>query len=315
MKKLIYGGLFLALVGVIISGCKKEEVNTPIKSNIPKFSNYEALFEEMNKLNDMDEDERRKFEKVKGYKSLYTHVHEVYEVVNMEELKDMEILENHVSENSKFLEIIKNDLGEREYRPKYSDNPYSILTTSNRLLIVGEKCLKVFNDGLISTNLANINLLDELSSSQLADVDEHSDLVKSIFDVKTENAPKGSCGTYDIDRATNNRDRTKIEVRRYFHENYIFADFIVRPYKKTLGIWYYAKRTIVGSINASISFIQASVPETLNLVSSTSGYKAYKWQPSNFGGSTFGSYTNDTFDFYNGTGDTPSTSTASVNCQ
>ncbi|MBW7869261.1 MAG: hypothetical protein H3C31_13170 [Brumimicrobium sp.] len=315
MKKLIYGGLFLALVGVTISGCKKEEVNTPIKSNIPKFSNYEALFEEMNKLNAMDENERRKFEKVNGYKSLYTHVHEVYEVVNMEELKDIEVLDNHVSENSTILEIIKNDLGEREYRPKYSDNPFSILTTSNRLLIVGEKCLKVFDDGLISTDLANINLLDGLSACKLADVEEHSDLVKSIFDVKTESAPKGNCGTYDIDRATNNRDRTKIEVSRYFHENYIFADCIVRPYKKTLGIWYFAKRTIVGSINASISFIQASVPETLNLVSSTSGYYAYKWHPSNFGGSTFGSYTNDTFDFYNGTGDTPSTSTASVNCQ
>ena len=315
MKKLIYGGLFLALVGVIISGCKKEEVSTPIKSNIPKFSNYEALIKEMNKLDAMDEDERRKFEKVNGYKSLYTHAHELYEVINMEKLKDNKVLENHVSENSIFLEIVKNDLGEREYRPKYSDDPYSVLTTLNRLLIVGEKCLKVFEDGLISTDLTNIYLLEGISASRLEDVDEHSDLVKSKFDVKIYDAPKGSCGIYAVDRATNNRDRTMIEVTRYFHQNYIFAECLVRPYKKTLGIWYYAKRTIVASINASISFIQASVPETLNLVASTGGTHQYKWRVSNFGGSTFGSYTDDTFDYYSGTGDTPSTSTASVYCQ
>lgn len=88
MKKLIYGGLFLALVGIGFIGCNKEDINNiGNNSNIPKFDSFEALYEKMDMLNKMGEKERRGYEIANGYKSLLTEVYEVYEGVDVESLK------------------------------------------------------------------------------------------------------------------------------------------------------------------------------------------------------------------------------------
>jgi len=72
MKKLIYGTLFLALVGIGVVGCKKENGkfdNSLDNMRIQKFDAFDDFERKLKMLESMSDIDRRNYEKSNNYKS------------------------------------------------------------------------------------------------------------------------------------------------------------------------------------------------------------------------------------------------------
>jgi hypothetical protein len=260
MKKLIYGGLFLAAVGIGFVGCKKDNMNKLERSqnSALEFNSMEELKSKIKELESMNEEDRRTYENQNGYKSLYTQVHTVYEEINMDEIKDTKEIYDHVNRNKNLLEIAKNVDGELEYRPFYSDNPYSFVASENRMVIVDSLCLKIFDDGLVSTNIENFENLENQESKSVKKLNLNGDFNISYFTTQ-DIISKSNCGINREARATSGNNRTKITLECYAVQIGGFvpsgeASGLIRPYKKTLGIWYYAQRTISGRFKFDFAY-------------------------------------------------------------
>ncbi|MCC5924797.1 MAG: hypothetical protein JJT77_13520 [Crocinitomicaceae bacterium] len=326
---MIYGGLFLALVGIGF-GCKKEDSNilNRNQNNTVKFDSFEDLHEKLQEIEKMSEEERRAYEKQNNNKSLLTHVYEVYEEIDMSKLLDLEPLHKHVKRYHDILEIIENNQGEKEYRAIYSDNPYSALAGKNRMIIIDTMCLKVFDDGLVITNVKNFDALNSLEFKSVEKVQD-----KKTFHVlnrfSNEFQMKSGCGQYREQRATSGSNRTKITIECYAKGNsaFIFSGEVyglIRPYNRTLGVWFYAQRTITGQFQFDFAYEENGtnigglvgsgntiVKSRNHLVSPTLAYGVARTFPIG----TNGFYpSNYRFSSISSWGTTPNTSNATITC-
>ena len=178
MKKVVYGGLFLALIGIGFSSCKKEDLGNTVvnqgsgigKNHIPTFESMEDLNDRLELLSKMSEEERRTYENETNAKSLLTKVYEVYEGIDLENLTSQSELQNYVDLHSSTLELRTDRNKEYEYRPYFSDNEYSIVANEDRLVVVGETCIKIFDDGIVTTDKANISLLSDINEVSVENI-------------------------------------------------------------------------------------------------------------------------------------------------
>lgn len=287
MKKLVYGSLFLALVGIGVVGCKKNQIEKPAQVNenlknsnisIPTYQNFDELNRKMKDLEEMSEDERRTFENSNSFISLLTQVYVVYEGIDMETLEHKRDLEMYVLQNSEYIDLRDDGEGEFDYHPYYSDNPYSIIANVERLFVVGNSCFKVFDDGLVVANLENINVLRSLNQIITLDVPENDLYEINAFSI--EKSLKSTCHpTFNEGSATSGNNRTRLRCTVGQHKfgeipvnpnltikvYGVRANGQIRPYKRTLGIWYHAKRTISGKIKFEISWKDGTAPRTANI--------------------------------------------------
>jgi len=338
MKKLIYGTLFLALVGIGVSGCKKEITNnTPnavLKNsieNIPTFQSHEDLVRKIEELNAMSDEDRRIYESNSGYKSLFTHAYEIYDGIKIDSLKSKKQLEKFISENSKFVSLQLNNDNELEYRPLFSDIHYSIIANTNRMFKVANLCYKIFDDGIVSSDIENIGLLTSLNQILAKDVPKNDNYEITIYE-KMEINGKSSCHpTHNEASVTNGAQRTKITLiaaqQQYGEMETIpgtpkikiygvHAFGRVRPYKRTLGIWYHCQRTISGRVAFTVSWKDGTVLKTSSIDQSFS--QIHDWSVTrqfNMVTTPLGEKPKEIkFTVINSWGDTPSTSNVSVNC-
>lgn len=324
MKKLIYGTLFLALVGIGFTSCEKENLSNSVinsevnitNNNIPTFDNMEEVHERLDLLSKMGEDERRAYEKENDSKSLLTEVYEVYEGIGMENLDSRVELEDYIAQHPSILSLKANIDKELEYRPYFSDNHYSTIANKNRLFIVGDICFKVFDDGLVSAPKSNMSLLSEISEISVKDVPQTEEITISHFNLE-ESTKRASCNSYyNGATQTSGKQRTKVFVTTGIYpatiDDIVFLSGKIRPYKKTLGIWYHAKRTISGRFDATAIFFNTIGQQTLTLDDNVPPTLAYSVSISQLD-----------FDFIatrpkittiDSWGDTPSTSTVTVIC-
>lgn len=282
-------------------------------------------------LNALSEDERRDYERINNFKSLYTLVYEVYEMFDMETLEDQKALEGYISRNSDYLALISNEFNELEYYPYYSNNEYSMLANSERILIVDNHCLKVCDDGLIATSLDNIDFLYSIHDIHAKNVPENDRISIVLFE-DDENSPKSSCAPKNnvdhVPKPTQGRYRTKLKLvasgYQIIYNNGILLPNVnivrnfgrVRPYRRTLGIWYHAVRTITGHIKYSLNYkfnnsllglYTHSVDESL---SPKKRFKSEVNRSFPVGGYSYGVK----FKNISSWGTTPSTGTVSINC-
>lgn len=322
LNKIALGISMLLMFGTAITGCKKESsdiLNRNLSDKTTQFNSMEDFSSALKKVEEMGEQERRDYERKNNYKSLLTKVYEVYEEIDMDNLKDKETLLEHVNKNNHYLEISNNDNNEQEYRAIYSDNPYSFLAQENRMIIIGESCIKVFDDGIITAPLESFNDLISIKDKVASKVSKNNDFDVRIFKLE-EFQQKANCPNEDETRATNGSERTKLQIGNGFAQVNTSSGptmatncwIIIRPYKRTLGVWFYAQRTISGAIDATIGYnngspqshtVSRTIPPTLSYVQTRDIYTPVSGSPSNVH-----------FQNYYAWGDTPSTDTAVLSC-
>jgi hypothetical protein len=246
----------------------------------------------------------------------------------MEKLTDKNEFFFHVANNTDYLEIITNSLGEQEYRPIYSDIRYSLIAHENRMIIIGDKCVKVFDDGLIFAPMKCFNNLIKHNGKTVSSLPSNKDF-EVLKSSKIEIEAKSSCGTYREREETSGTNRTRITLECY--PKLISgivptaqADGLIRPLKRTAGVWFHAKRTINGRFAFTFAFEQnganfqgaqgsgQTIYVSINdIVNPTHDYSV----PRSYSLPTGGFYaSNYRFSSINSFGDTPSTSSATIVC-
>jgi len=116
----------------------------------------------------------------------------------------------------------------------------------------------------------------------------------------------------------NDKERTKLVVHSSKDKSggytTLWTEGYVRPYKKTLGIWYYAKRTCTAHIKYEAAYEKSGTTHSINrdvILGPDLTYKlsSRKNEPAFYGDLTFAYIS-----FIDSWGDTPSTDFAVINC-
>jgi hypothetical protein len=254
--------LFLVSLIAMMS-CKKDvTIIDNSNSGYPKFETYEELEEKVSSILKMNEEERISYEKANNYKSLKTECIEKYKGFDIEKNDSETELEKYVNLNKEFVNLTRNQDNELEYSPNFEDNKYNVIVNKTRIYAVGYTFYKVFNDGLISCEIRN---LEDLKS--IKDINIPSN-VSEIFKVtrfksfNTKNFNINTClNEYDI-RTTNGRDRTRLIIQMedlrdlfYPYPIGIKVNAEIRAYRRTLvGVWYRVERTMSGNIKYTIEY-------------------------------------------------------------
>ena len=151
------------------------------------------------------------------------------------------VIEN-VASNSEFLELITDDdeSGNMTLTAKLENNPFYYIMNMARIYIVGNMAYKVFQEGLLETEISNLDELIEI------DVYEDGDAIESMVSIGA-GAPSSvgtggsgtghDAGTYRVERETNGRDRTKASVQVYQFASgpatQYASYYLTTPYKKS----------------------------------------------------------------------------------
>lgn len=319
---MIFSILLVGAFGFV--GCKKSDTfSSDQKSEItPNYSSYDEASKELDKVLSMSEDERREYELAIGKVSLITHSYKIYEELDFDNLTDESEIYSHINNHPDFLEIKVNDQGEKEFRTLYSDNIYSYLVGVNRMLILDTICLKVFDDGLITTSMKHYDELLSIKEHSLVNykkVNHYNLYINNNIGI----FEKTNCGTSREATETNNKNRTKlwIDVKTLVVNDVNYGNVPtvdgygqIRSYKKTLGIWAYARRTIEGRIKLDVTYTVTSGVNVIAVNQLISPNLSYT-QVRRFGTLTWPDYpTNLHFSSIQCWGDTPDTATAYINC-
>lgn len=336
---------FLVFLSTLILSCNKENLvedgiisgktsnaNPKSSTTILNFNSLEELNETMNKLHFFEEEQRRSFENSKNFKSLMTHVLEVYEELKVEYAdSNDENFSNVASEfqslNSHLFTIRQDaeDEKSREFYIHYIDNKYSVVANKDRIFTVKDFVFKVFDDGVLGTHKDN---MDELLNVKEVNY-ENLKLSENVFVFSSEidKTEKTTCAPRTNERFSpvSNRNRTKLifKVRNPLISanvqagQFVFSldtEGIIRPQKRTAGIWFAARRTISGRIKYSVTYVNGTT-HPINVNETIVNHLAYSarrfknvTQPTNT------NVSEEKFTSIDSWGDTPSTSPVTLIC-
>lgn len=331
----------LFLLSFFITSCEKENVlkmqtekksqNGNVKSNsaILNFNSIDELNVAMNKLYMMNEEDRRMFENNNNFKSLLTHVYEVYEELKVEnyDSTDVElynIAHEFQAQRNDLFTIRKNDKDE-EFYIHYSENKYSVVANTERMFTVKDFIFKVFDDGVLGTHIDNQKDLLKLDAISIKDVKLNENIF--VYQYDYDETGKTTCAPRTNETwTTNGRNRTRLTLRvrnPLISANFETGQFvysidtegIIRPLMRTAGIWFYARRTISGRIKYHVQYLNGTT-KNINVNENISNHLAYSarrfdndTQPTNTNAS------NERFISIDSWGDTPSTNNVSIVCQ
>lgn len=326
-KRILQLSVLLTILTISFAGCEKEKVNNSEVN--AGFSSTEELNAEINKTITLNSEELKSYEALKGYKSYGRMCEEIYENIDFSSFTTQDEILDFVAENGDYLELVTDEYGDVYLETKLRNNEYRYIIDNNRMFTVNDRVYKVFNEGQISTTIENRNVLykiesfNEKNNKVTANLQFHPTNTLSskanIIDEPSLKSAASNCGTKDDDRATSNRDRTKIEIElkdKWEGNTYkVYHKGLIRPYKKTLGVWYWCTRTISYqwkyTAYVNILGIDFREGEDRSGTRSDSKEESYKELFFSTNGSMFTGWHYEKYDCW---GDTPSTGKAQVKC-
>ena len=327
MKKVLFTTVLLSIMFAFIA-CNKDDLNLSNGKVILTFSSIEDVSEKLANVITMSSDELRDYEESKGYISYGRKCEEIFQSVDFDSFQTQDEIFEFVAENSDYLELVTDQNGDVYLETKLRNNEYRYIVNEDKMYVINDRVYKVFNEGEISTKienreaLSNIIVFDEQNSKVNSSFQFHPTNILSssvnIIDGASLKSTSALCGRSDVDRATNGRDRTKIEIDlkdKYQGSKYIvYHKGLIRPYKRTLGIWYWCSRTITyqWKYTGYANILGYEFREGEDRSGSRSDSKEESYKELFF--AQDGVFTNWYYEKYDCWGDTPSTDKAQVKC-
>ncbi|MFZ4726452.1 MAG: hypothetical protein ACOYMD_13540 [Paludibacter sp.] len=328
------------IVIIAMSGCKKETTETVTSKNandqILKYKSIEDFDKSVSTVLKMTPEERKLWAKEKSFVSFGVKCDEIYSNSHPENFTTIEQFKKLVENNSAFLLLEKQENGEFSLETVISKSPFRYFANLERMYQIDDKIYKVLEEGIISTNSKNIEKLKLVNEQNYAlKYVKDPDLVFSNFlngqelSTQTKSTMIIGCGNNIDDYQSSGNDRTHLWIDTY-PQNYTdnngdacsrnIFHYKVRPYKRTLGVWYYCTRTVTFCITSAsagrsvgsmlnIKYDYFSLPQVTqstqlleNTIEGTGSLGSY------YSNGTYG------FSYYNCWADTPSSPTVNLNC-
>jgi hypothetical protein len=274
MKKVFYLIALIAICG--FWSCNKNEVSvqpveiTEASEHVLSFDTYDDYSAERTKVQAMSLEERIRYENSKGFRSFGTQCEQIYFSADLDNMTDDQIRE-FVNANDEYLELVEED-GEVYLEAKLAKSSDFYLINKDKMFKCESMVTKTIDN---NTSVAvfcdeNFDELKELNKDNLYRVEGNEDFVintaERIGVLKSTTCPQNV-----TDRATDGRDRVKIDIS-YTHGTKVIggvannideARFELRPYKRTLGIWYWCSRTVSYSVKAMVDYYNVNAGQRM----------------------------------------------------
>ncbi len=189
----------------------------------------------------------------------------MYLIEKMENInfKSQDEIFNYVNHNAEYLQLLKNsDDTTYTIEPTYYKNPNRYLLSKDNIFIIDTMAVKCFEEGEITAPVSHIEELKKIKS-----FDEHEyygensafqtivyGYQEDMIDSKEDDSDRDKLtSTEIIQRTTSGKNRVKMSLSSFVRFDAARIDVTVRPYKRTLGVWYWCTRTI----NVQVEWIEA----------------------------------------------------------
>ncbi len=262
MKKNLIIQLLVLFIFAI--SCEKQ-VENEILDNKDKMKNQISevsmlVIEDVGQLSEMREEmmslnlsERKDWEQSQGFKSIGTLADEFYLSIDFSEFESQDELLKFINENDHYLELIEEPDGEKVLETILSDNWFRYFANEDGLFRVADHYYKVLQKSTVKAKIEYLEKLKKFTKQDLHSIDDLQEIslahkTSESINLKDNQHVCGSDNSVD-EPVTNGRNRTKIKIK--IEKDFstppflkIFTTYLVRPYYKTLGIWYHCTRTI-----------------------------------------------------------------------
>ena len=307
-KSFIINLLLVSFIALFFSSCDKDEIAIPqsneISEDIVSFENFAEYNTAEENVLAMNSEELKNYEESLGYKSFGRASEEFYRNIEMDEFKSKEGIVSFVEKNSHYLQLIDDENGEFELETKFYNNPQRYFLNKNKMFEIGNSLYKLIEEGTIVCSSENIEMLKQIGDHNIDAFKKDTLNLKFIPNNIEENIGSlkdatYNCGTQETLRKTDGRDRLKVFLKVYIYGAYVKTKVLIRPYKKTWGVWYHCRRTIKANIKIATDYY---VPyhgwQRAQYSYYNSGEKAYKlertigseWIPDDSYGKHIGGY-------------------------
>ncbi len=318
----------IIILGIIIlNSCNKNEISSELNENNNACKSGIITFESINDyeiakkltLNSTSIEKRKAWEESNGITSFGSYCDELYENLNIDDFKSTDEIRIFVSNNSEYFQLIEDDKGEFTLETKLFSSPYRYIINMEQMFQIENKIYKVFENGIASTSIENIELLRVADKFTIIKFAENPNIDFKYNEQDIENLKSANvwCGnnTREV-RSTNGKDRTyfKLVLEQSTGVWGSAADVFcfIRPYKRTWGIWFFCGRHISWDIDVSI-FGKTSTGWTTKTDHASSTYDGSVVQGTIAFTTTPGT-TIYNYNYIHAWADTPSTSPARIVC-
>ena len=253
----------MAVVSVTIFNCgceKKENLNerelVKASSNIYKFENIEDFQKQLKEYYSLSEEEKAEYEKRKNFCSYARTCEELYKSIDFESFKTIEEYRNIAETYSDYIVMSKDSAGDYVMDVKSDAIPFSCFLNKDMMFQIDDDLYKyVGNDYIIG----DVSLKDEMkniTTLNLVEYLEDTAKYKRLFYHKTEQTrdPAYNCGIGQQTEIVNGNNKTRIEIYQELYcqsQTALFiVHYLIRPLKRTAGVWFWCSRTISCDLNA-----------------------------------------------------------------
>ena len=260
----------LFVLTVALAGCKKDqgENNIPssptyksvASSKMLKFKNADDFFEALKLNSSFDNTERAKWEDAQDFVSFGRVCDDFYFSLDETIFEDDKTVEEIVKANPDKLQLIEDDNGEFSLETVLFKQNYRYFANKDKMFQIGDIIYLILEDVTVSADQSKIGKLKEITESNYLSYTDDVDVSFSTLLTESHLSPKDdtyNCGNDAEQRVTNDRERTYfsisiITMNTNGTNQYVY--YLVRPYKKTLGIWYWCTRHISCSIKVAFDY-------------------------------------------------------------
>ncbi|MDD2196778.1 MAG: hypothetical protein PHW91_06270 [Bacteroidales bacterium] len=262
--------LFFTILIVIFSSCTKERVETnidvPAKNEMLVFNSMEEYRDAIKKTISFNHEELKVWEEQQGFTSYGRKCEEVFFSEDFESFKNLDAFKHFVELNYQYVELYE-ESGEYTLDVKYYNCLARFLMNTDRMYQISDTIFKEFTNGVAYVEASDGQLLKSITGDTYTGSRNYEIGFKES-NMKNINSGKAGCygGT---DRATSGRDRVRIKIYQDYERSYsydrvsIYAE--IRPYKRTLGVWYWCSRSITGELKWRYKIYDGDyITETMN---------------------------------------------------
>jgi hypothetical protein len=259
----------------VFHSCSKENLTNRNSeksiADILCFKNYEEYKAAQETIIEFTAEQRASWETSHNFTSFGSLCNEIYAKANPANFSSIVELESFVTKNNAYIRFYQEDNGELTLERVLYRNPLRYLINKDRMLIVNNSICKVLEKATVVTTEDNIDALRSIDEQNLesarnnpdfvinwSDTDDDIDTGEKIYD----------CGRHVKEWNDNGNDRTTlwIDIDRY--SDYIFkndpntytthyqVNMDIKPYHRTLGIWYNVGRHIWWDVKLILAYSQ-----------------------------------------------------------
>lgn len=268
MKNLIP---FLFIVTLFAAGCQLNENKLElIVDSGPAILNFQSEQEAddyLNQVQSLSLKELIAFEEARGFTSLQRKADMVMDKLAETDFSTEEELENFISNNSKFIEMIEEN-GEMRIVRAVDETSIHLLANVEGLFQIDDQRYKLFNDGIISSSLSKADQLDQVNSFPTSN-DGGINIVLQKENSITPKTESINClhNNIAVDVSYNNKTTTSLYTKTEYSINpwrqtLVSQSHVYSEYKVLGLVWKPVKRSLTGFFKYNVSYSINLGPKT-----------------------------------------------------